>query len=170
MNKKSFTLIELIIVMALFSVLVVSALWVFVVGLRVWGTNRDRNEIRSESSLAMERITRELSQASSITNADEDAITFMADLDDDGSNETVTFSTDSNRLIRTEAATETSLAFNVEDFALAYRDADNDLMNLPADVASQAKRDLIRVIIISLAMNKGEESFTLSSSVYARNQ
>lgn len=156
--------------MALFSVLVVSALWVFVVGLRVWGTSRDRSQIRSESSLAMERMVRELGQASSITDADEDAITFTADLDDNGSDETVAFGINSNKLIRTEGATQTTLASDVEDFALAYRDVDNDLMSLPADVASQSKRDSIRVITISLDMNKAEESFTLSSSVYARNQ
>ena len=156
--------------MALFSVLVVSALWIFVVGLRVWGANRDRNQLRSERTLAMERMVRELGQADSITNAGEDAITFTADLDDNGGDETVTFSIDSNKLIRTEGAGQTTLVFDVEDFSLAYRDVDNDLMSLPADVASQSKRDLIRVIIISLAMNKADESFTLSTSVYARNQ
>jgi hypothetical protein len=40
----------------------------------------------------------------------------------------------------------------------------------PGGTSSQAKRDDIRVITVSLILNEGDETVTLSSGVYARNQ
>lgn len=168
--RKGFTLVEFIIVILLFSVLIMAASWAFVVGLRVWDSGRKRAGIRQESSWAMERMVREISQASSITDADEDEMAFVADLDDDDSDETITFSISDNELIRTEDAVDVVLARNVQTFSLSYRDYDNTLLSIPSGVASQGKRDLIRVIIVSLTMNNADETITLSSSLYVRNQ
>ena len=168
--KKGLTLIELIIVIVLFSVLMISVSWVFIVGLRTWNSGLNRAQIRQDSSLAMEKMVRELSQADSITDAAADEITFLADLDDDGINETVTFDVNNTELIRTFEGVPTVLAFDVQGFELSYRDLDDNLLNLPQDTASQKKRDDIRVIAISLSMNKADETIILNSGVYARNQ
>ena len=168
--RRGTTLIELIIVIVLFSILAGFISWTFVAGLKVWDSGINRTKAREDASLAMERMVRELGQASLITAAQVDGITFVADVDDDGSNETITFDVSSNNLIRGVGSLSTILASNVQSFDLSYRNLVNKLMALPEDTSGPDERDKIRVIIISLTMNKDDEIITLSSSVYARNQ
>ena len=168
--RRGTTLIELIIVIVLFSMLAGFISWTFVAGLQVWDSGINRSNVRQDASLAMEKMVRELAQASLITAAQVDGITFVADLDDDGSNETITLDVSSNNLRRAEGSLSTILASNVQSFDLSYRNLDNKLMVVPEDTSGPDERDKIRVIIISLTMNKGDETITLSSSVYARNQ
>ncbi|MFA5500567.1 MAG: hypothetical protein WC404_05770, partial [Candidatus Omnitrophota bacterium] len=91
MRKKSFTLTELIIVAFFMSILVGSISWVFVVGLRTWSSGAARADIRQDANLALEKMVRDLSQASGITAADANNITFAADTDANGVNEIITF-------------------------------------------------------------------------------
>jgi len=165
--KKGFTLIELIIVIVLFTMLSVAVFWTFVAGLKIWNSGKNRADIRQGGNWAIEKMVRELSQAYSIREAVEDEITFWADPDGD---DEVTFNTDDNELIRTTDSVETILTPYVETLELSYRDINNGLMTLPEGTDSQAERDNIRVIIISLTLNQGDEAVTLSSSVYTRNQ
>ncbi|MFC1631517.1 prepilin-type N-terminal cleavage/methylation domain-containing protein [Candidatus Omnitrophota bacterium] len=168
--KKGVTLIELIIVVVLFVILVGFIMQGFLVGLKNWGSGINRAQIRQDANLGMNWMVRELGQASSITTAAADEIEVAVDLDDDGTDETVNFAVSSNQLMRTVDSTATILSANVATFTLAYRDLDDNPMSLPADTSSQGKRDDIRVVIITLAMNNVDESLTLSSSVYVRNQ
>ena len=165
--KKGITLIELIIVIVLLSILVGFVSWVFVVGLRSWSSGKDRADIRQSSNLALERMVRELSQASSFTIAQAGQVKFVADLDDDGTDETVTFSVSNSELFSDTDGTATVLAPDVQAFGLLYRDLNNVIMTFPI---SGGDRDNIRVIIISLTLNKADETINLSSSAYARNQ
>lgn len=167
MKSKGFTLMEIIIVTALIGILAGVVAFTFAVGLKTWSSGLDRTDIRQDGNLVLERMVRELSQAYSIRNAEEDAITFWADADGD---EEVTFELENSNLKRTSDGGETVLTPDVETFALSYRDVNNNLMTLPQDVASQSKRDNIRVIIILLTLDKADETVTLSSSVYTRNQ
>ncbi|MCQ9206420.1 MAG: type II secretion system GspH family protein [Omnitrophica bacterium] len=169
-KKSAFTLIELTIVVVLFLVLTGVLARVLLVGLEVWGSENNRANLRQEANLAMERIVRELSQTTSITDANEDGIEFVVDLDDNGVNETVTFDVSGTTLNRTEDAKAVKLAENSQTFALAYYDTTNALMAVPQDVSNQAKRDNIRLINIALTMNNDSETVALRSSVYTRNQ
>lgn len=166
-NKKGFTLIELTIVIVLFIILSIALFWTFVAGLKIWNSGKNRSDIRQGGNWAIERMVRELSQAYSIRNADGDEITFWADSDGD---DEVTFNVDDNELIRTAGSAETILTPYVDTLTLSYRDINNNLMTLPQDTASQSKRDNIRVIIMSLTLNAGDDTVTLSSSIYTRNQ
>lgn len=168
--KRGLTLIELIIVIVLFSILAVSVSWGFVVGLTSWSSGLNRADLRQDGNWAIEIMVREISQASIITAADSDNITFVADVDDDGTNETVTFDISNNNLNRTVGSIATVLTSNVQTLDLSYRNIVNKLMTLPEDTSAQDERDKIRVIIISLTLNNVDETLTLSSSVYARNQ
>ena len=168
--KSGFTLIELIIVILLFSVIVAFVSWGFVTGLKVWNFGKDRADMIQNGNLTLEKMMRELSQASSITDADDNTITFLADIDDDGADEAITYSVSSNNINRTEDGTSTILASDVQTFQLSYRDLNDNAMSIPSDVASQQKRDDIRIITIALTFNKADETINLSSSVYARNQ
>lgn len=167
--KKGLTLIELIIVIALFSILAVAVFWTFVVGLKVWGSGMDRGYIRQDANLSIERMVRELSEASEFSRARSDEVDFNADLDGDGSVETIKFDiSNDNNLERTEDSIAVIMAGNVQTFTLGYYlDGDNDTL---LSSVTGPSRDDIRVIVISLTLDDGDETITLSSSVYARNQ
>jgi len=168
--KKAFTLIELIITLTLVAILVGFMGWTFAVGIGAWGSAWNRANIRQNGNLAIERMVRDISRAVSITDAGEDEITIEADLDNDGTDETVTFDMDGTDLKRTINGTAMVLSPDVATFEFSYRDVDNELMSIPSDVSNQAKRDDIRVVTISLDMIKSDDAVTLSSSVYCRNQ
>ena len=169
-KRSAFTLVELMIVIALFLVLTGVLAQVLLVGFNVLGSENNRANLRQEANLAMERIVRELSQTTSITDANEDGIEFVVDLDGDEVNETVTFDANAATLNRTEDASVVKLAGNTQAFTLAYYDTTNALMTVPSDVSNQAKRDNIRLINVALTMNNNSETFDLRSSVYTRNQ
>lgn len=168
--KKAFTILEVVVVTALVSIFVMAVLGLLSVGLRTWGFGFDRAQIRHLGSAAMQRMARELSQTNSITDAQDGTITFLADLDDNGTDETITYSVSGTNLRRTEGSIVTILASNVQTFGLSYRDLNNDLLNSPGGTSTQTKRDQIRVITISLTADKDNETITLSESVFARNQ
>jgi len=153
--------------MALVAILAGVVSFTFAVGLKTWGSGRNRAEIRQDGNLAMERMVRELSQASGFTIARDDKVKFSADLDEDGEVESITFDTSEDNLNRTVEDVAVCLARNVETFHLAYYDLNNDLLEPPV---APSERDNIRVITITLTMNKVDETISLSSSVYARNQ
>lgn len=169
-SRIGFTLAELTIVIVLFLMLTGVVTWALLVGVRSWGFENNRANLRQEANLTMGRMVREISQTTSITDAAEDAIEIVVDLDDNGVNETVTFDVNSSTLQRTEDAKAVNLAANTQTFDLAYYDTSNNLMSVPADVSNQAKRDNIRMINIALTMNSDNETVNLRSSVYTRNQ
>ena len=155
--------------MALISIFAGVAVFTLSVGFKAWSSGMSRANVRQDGNLVLERMVREVSQAYSITAAEADKITFWADAD---GSKRISFETETGNLIRTieGSGVETVLTHDAQTFALSYRDLSDNPMSLPSDVASQDKRDNIRVIIISLILNKGDETITLSSSVYVRNQ
>ncbi len=168
--KKAFTLLELLVAIALVSTFAVTVLWLFSTGLKTWGFGYNRARLRQDVSAAMQRMVRELSQTNSISSAQDDQITFLADLDDNGTDETVAYALSGADLQRTEGTVVSVLAFDVQTFGLTYRDLDDNLLNPPGDTSTQTKRDRIRVVTVSLTMDKDDETVSLSSSVFARNQ
>lgn len=168
--RKGWTLLELTISITLLSILLVAISWVLVAGLKVWGSGIGRAQMRQGACLAIERMTREISQAFSITDAQTDKIGLEVDLDGDETNEEVSFSLSGADLIRTEGSVVVTLASNVQSFILAYRDLNNVAMSIPADVSSQAKRDNIRLVNTSLVMTRDNDTLKLTSGVYTRNQ
>lgn len=165
--KKGITLIELMIVIVLFTILAGFVTWVYVVGLKSWSTSRDRAEIRQDANAALERMVRDLSQASNFTIAQAGQVKFDADVDEDGTDETVTYSVSDSNLNRKVGGITTVLAPNVQTFGLSYRDLNDTAMATPI-IGNE--RDDIRVVVISLTMDRADETITLSSSAYARNQ
>ncbi len=165
--KKGITLIELIIVIILFILLSGFFLWTFSVGLKMWDSGRRRAEIRQSGALAIERMVRELSQASSFTIAQAEQVKFDADLDNDGSDETVTLSISGSELMWEAGAAEMVLASSVQNLAFSYRDLNNTAMAFPI---TGNERDDIRVVIIALTLSDEDETVILSSGVYTRNQ
>ena len=167
MKKTGFTLLELIIAIVFFTIFAGVVFWTFVVGLRVWGSGMNRAYIRQDANLAIERMVRELSQAKSFTIAQADQVKFDADIDNDGTVETVTFAISDGSLERTVDGTTTVLTSDLQTVEFSYRDLNDAAMAFPI---TGNDRDNIRVIVMFLTLNEGKETFTLSSSAYARNQ
>jgi prepilin-type N-terminal cleavage/methylation domain-containing protein len=168
--KKAFTLTELTIVLVLLSIFIGVVLLVFVVQLKTWGSSLNRATIRQQGHQALGRMVRELNQTNSITSASSSAVTFLADLDDNGSDETIMLNTSGTILNRTEGGVTTPLAFNVQSFGLTYRDLNNNVLTPPAGTDTQVERDSLRVVVLSLTMNKADETLNISSSAYLHNQ
>ena len=142
---------------------------VFAVGLRSWNSALNRAKVRQDCALAMERMVRELAQTDSVARARVGDVTVDVDLDNNGANESLEFDVDNaNNLTRDVDGVTTILASGVGTFTLSYLDADNNTLSAP--VNPQATRDTIRVISILMTASQGDESFTLSSSAYCRNQ
>ena len=169
MKKSGLSLIELLITVTLFSVIAAVVSLIFLTGLRTWDSARIRANLRQDAGLAMERMARELSEASAVNTAKSNEIDFDADLDGNGTPETIKFAVShDNNLERTESGTSVILARAVQSFTAGYYlDGDND--TLLSSVTGPSLGN-IRVIVLTLALNDGDETFTLSSSVYIRNQ
>lgn len=160
---------ELLIAALLFSFIIGASVLVFNAGLKAWSFNKDRADIRQDSVLAMDMMARYFSLASSITAASATGITFKADVDDNGTDDDVTFSFDAvnKKLDRVINTVTTKMASNVQSLALSYCQSGTETTFTPAD---QAGRNLIRIVIMDLTMNKGNETIVLRSNGYCRNQ
>jgi predicted component of viral defense system (DUF524 family) len=163
------TLIELLLAAVLFSVIIGSSVFLLSIGLKVWDSNKDRVEIRQEGNLGIETMVRYLSLASNITAASTTSMKFSSDVNNDGTNERVTLAFDSSnkKINKTLRRTTTTLTPYVQSFSFSYCQANTDTTFTPV---TQADRDTIKIVIISMTMNKGSDTISLSSSAYCRNQ
>ena len=80
-NRKGLTLIELLVSVSILSVLVFTIGYSFVIGLKLWNEGYNRSDIRTDLSQALELVTKNLRQATSIDTITQSSITFTADLD-----------------------------------------------------------------------------------------
>lgn len=163
------TLIELLMAMALFSVIVGAALSIFTVSLNIWDSSQSRIDIRQNGSLAMEKMVRYLELANNITAATASSITFTADVNNDDTDETVTLALDTvnEKLNQAISGVTMTLTPGVQSFSLSYYKSDTET---PFTPLIQADRDTIRIVNLSLIMNKGSDTVSLGSSAYCRNQ
>jgi prepilin-type N-terminal cleavage/methylation domain-containing protein len=168
-TRSGFTLVELIITVALFSIIVGVASLLFLMGMKAWSYGNDRSEIRTRANSAMEVITNDLSEAHLVTAATATSITFSADPDNDGLDEIVTIAFDAvnNKIDRTVAGSTRILTPYAQSFGFTYCQANMETTFVPA---TQADRDSMRIVNISLTMDKQDETISLSSSVLCRNQ
>jgi len=78
--KKGLTLIELLVTLVMMSVLVFTVGYTFIVGLKLWNEGYIRNEIKTDIAQALELVSKNLRQATSIDELMAGSITFTADL------------------------------------------------------------------------------------------
>lgn len=166
MARKGMTLIELIIAIMLVAILAGALTLPLITQLKVWVSGMNRSNLIQGSSIALQTMSRYISQAVSITAATAGAITFTADINDDSIDETVTFDTSGTNLQKTIDASTAVLAPNAQTLSFVYRNA-SDVAFVPAN---QTDRDAIRVITVTLTMSLANETLTESTSVRCRNR
>jgi len=106
MNRKSFTLIELLIAIALSSIVVIALAYFLSTGIDIFTSGRFKAELSSDIEITMNRLARELRQAESISVADSDYIAFTVDLTNDSTDNPVGieyyYNSATNELVRSE--------------------------------------------------------------------
>ncbi|KPK40937.1 MAG: hypothetical protein AMJ78_06660 [Omnitrophica WOR_2 bacterium SM23_29] len=153
--RGGFTLIELILVTILISILLGAITATYVVGLRAWDVGILHGGIKKEASYSLRIMSEELRQATSITSANQNDVTFVADLDGNGIDDTITYSWSGvvgENLNKVQSATTISLAKDVESAQFQYYDANNNLLSPPVTASS------VRVVEITLRLKKEDES------------
>lgn len=162
-------MLELLIVMGLLSVFAVLVGQIFTLAFKAWTVDSNRADMRVAAGLGLERMERDIMQAENITVARADRMTFTADVDDDGTDETVVllFNPDTRTITRRVNGRLTNKVPYIQDFALSYYKANADTDFTPQ---SQGDRNAIRFIDILLTANKGDETLSMGSGVCPRNQ
>jgi hypothetical protein len=151
------------LVIALLSILLGAIGLTFVVGLRAWDTGILSGGIKKEASYSLRIITEELKQATRITAAGLNSITFEADLDNNGENETISYSWSGvigENLKRTSititppATVTTDLARNIQNAQFQYYNINNTLLGPPPAVTASS----VRVVELTLQLQREGET------------
>lgn len=163
--KGGFTLLELIIVTVLISILLGAITFTFVVGLKAWEVAMLHGGIKKDASYSLRLITEEMRQATSITTANQNDVTFVADLDGNGVDEAIRYSwsgvigEDFNKVVGT---TTTALARDAQSAQFKYYDANNNLLSPPVTASS------VRLVELTLQLRKENESIQYVSKIRPR--
>ena len=114
-SQKGFTLTELLVVVSVVGLLLAAALAVNRSGLQAYLTGSNRVEVQQNARTALDRIAREIREASGITTAGASSITFVAQ---DGVT-AVTYRINANNLERNNVV----VVGGVQTLTFVYRDA-----------------------------------------------
>lgn len=161
-TKAGLTLIELLISVLLISVML-GAVWViYQTGFDVYYGQISRENIKSAASLAFISMTNELRQAFSVTAATITSLTFTADIDGNGVNETIQYTWSGLAgapLNRVAGSSTAALIRSVSSLAFTYYGANNALLNFPVTPSQ------VRLVLMDATSVSGSESFHLRTKV-----
>ncbi|MEA3347344.1 MAG: prepilin-type N-terminal cleavage/methylation domain-containing protein [Candidatus Auribacterota bacterium] len=167
--SKGLTLVELLMVVALMSVLVVVTSFVFVAVFKSWGFEIAKAQVKQEAGWGIEKMDRELKELLLITAAEQYSIVFWSDVNENGvqdANESITYSwsgTPGDNLTRNDGSVTSALSNDVQSFQLSYYNGSGNPLVFPVTPAN------IRLITINLATKKEDETITIRSNVRPRN-
>jgi type IV pilus assembly protein PilW len=192
-RDKGFTLIEMMVTLVISSILVAGIFYYFTTQEKALTTQGQITEMQQHARGGIDFMGRELrmigygvNTGEIITEADGDAITFLADIDSDGSIETIRYSLDTTDL---QLAREVGsgggipLAENIPDTGLVfqyYDDFDNDLSVSDPLPLTADNRKAIRRINVSLtartarpdpeySANNGYRTMSFTTDIRPRN-
>lgn len=148
MNKKGFTLLEVLLASAIFSILIIIAFMIMKICSDTWFTGGDRAQLRKEITRAFMAMERELTetapaQVSLASGASGDTITFKIPHDNDNDGSIITsagaieWSGDivyalngSNQIMRTYSGITTVLARNISSLQFTRPEASPKLIQV----------------------------------------
>jgi prepilin-type N-terminal cleavage/methylation domain-containing protein len=152
-SSKGFTLIEIVIVIVILSIVSAITVKFLVDGLRIYTMTVNQKTLFDEGKLALERMCRDIRDASSISGVTASSITFIRTnaTVQDGAGETITFRWNggANPLEKVKAGTGYSMASNVTAFTVT---------NATDEIQLQ----------LTLQLTSGE-NVTLQTKVYPKN-
>ena len=167
-SKSGFTLIELLLVIVLLSVFIGAVYQATIIGLRSANHSDERETLRQQMANALDVMIREAALAGNVDNAEDDRFQFDADIDGDGSPENnINYRLQNGNLERSLSSTAVVLVNNVSSVDFSYRD--NSDSNLATPVVSQPARNTIRVMQITITAVNDDESISLASAAFLRN-
>ncbi len=164
------TLLELLITLALISILL-GAIWlVFYSGSRVFYNQWSRIGIKGEASRVFFNISQELRKATSVVSATQTSFSFTLDSDNNGVDETLQYAwsgtagTPLNRILVLPAPSFTiPVVKSVNSLAFSYYDANNNLLSFPVTTSQ------VKLVAIDLTVVDRDETFNLRSKERLRN-
>jgi len=161
--KKSFTLIELIMVMVLLAIIIAIGVPLLTASTEGWIIATQRDEMLESAKIAIVRMLREMRQikdSTSILIASQGVFEFI-----NTSDQTLKFSLSSNDLERTLNSTANTLAQNVSSLTFTYYDSAGSTIATP--VVSPSETDIKR-IQVDIVFSYGLTQLPIRSQVLPR--
>ncbi|MDR1057215.1 MAG: prepilin-type N-terminal cleavage/methylation domain-containing protein [Coxiellaceae bacterium] len=160
---QGYNLIEFIIVIVLVSILVAGSSNILSLGFNIFFSQKNIIQTNWQASIALERMTRDLHEISSIkdlTEASTNKISFF-DLNDN----LITYERNSDNKLKRN---NNILADKVQQIEFHYYDNESGELTQPQLIQSQ-NREKVRYIRITLTMIDINPSFSITTAVYLWN-
>ena len=162
------TLIEMIIVVTLLGIFMGAVYESVIVGLRAANSSDERESIRQQLANALDILTREAALASTVDLAQDQQFQFDADLDGNGTTENnINYQVNSGDLQRIYNGVTVTLVSDLTSLDFDFTDSSGADMTTP--VGSPTNRDTIRVTQVTTTATRDNETLSLASAAYLRN-
>ena len=167
-SEHGLSLLELLITISLLAIFMAAVYESVISGLRVANASDEREAIRQQLANTLDLLIREASIASNVDNAEDQRFQFDADLDGNGTTENnVNYNVSSGDLQRTYNGITVTLIRDLSSLDFNFVDSGGSTLSTP--VGSQPTRDTIRVVQITVTATNDQETISLTSAAYLRN-
>ncbi len=172
MKKKGFTLIELLVVLSIMGFIATALYYVLNAGIEGWRAGKERTDIIAQARVAMDRLTREVREATWMASADTTSINFSAYVGETSPKD-ISYYYDSSEdiLYRNNITDETGtqmMAKYMDSFILTYYSKNMTELSSPVDTPAD-----IWMITIDAQITRGptgeQNVVNLRSTVQPRN-
>lgn len=159
--KSGLTLIELVASVLLVSFILIAVWAVYNVGFKAFSGQETRVGVMPEVERALFELGSDLRQAVSVTSAQATSLTFTADTNSDGINETIQYAwggAPSDPLNKVVSSVTRPVVHSVSSLVFTYYNSSNTLLSLPVTAAN------VRLVVITMTVTSGSESFTIRTA------
>jgi len=157
MKKYGYTLLELIISMAIMAIIGGVLIGFFSASFRILNSETNRSSLRITIESAMAQFENDLIPAKLVNSMGASSINFWTDMDYDStqdSNEVFSYSLSNGNLVRTVAGVSKNILYGVTGFNLSY------------DSAQAAS---VHLVSLTLTATSGTDSLTVKDQIMLRN-
>lgn len=162
---KGFTLVELVFTVFLISILL-GAIWmVYNAGFKTFYSQWARSGVKGETGRALITLSRELRVSTSVTSAQQSDLSFSADTDNNGVEETIQYvwSGAAGQPLQRVSNVTIPAVNAVNNLAFSYYDANNNLLSFPVGLSQ------VRLVAVNITAADGDERFQLRTKIDLRN-